>query len=86
MWEALTGCASPALRFVEHRLREWARPHGVAPLALGMVADLARSKGELFLENALLRQQLIVAREPTVETPSAKSLPLFVKGPVAKSP
>ncbi len=39
--------------------REWTRPdnHG---LVGGAVADATRSKSELMLENALLRQQLIV--------------------------
>jgi hypothetical protein len=40
-------------------LREWTRPdnHG---LVGGVVADATRSNAELMLENALLRQQLIV--------------------------
>jgi hypothetical protein len=40
-------------------LREWTKPdhHG---LAGGAVAEATRSKSELMLENALLRQQLIV--------------------------
>jgi hypothetical protein len=40
-------------------LREWTKPdnHG---LVGGAVADATRSKAELMLENALLRQQLIV--------------------------
>jgi putative transposase len=46
------------LRVVD-RLREWTRPdnHG---LVGGAVADATRSKSELMLENALLRQQVIV--------------------------
>jgi putative transposase len=45
-------------RFVEW-LREWTKPdkHG---LVGGAVADGARSKSQLMLENALLRQQVIV--------------------------
>jgi putative transposase len=45
-------------RFVEW-LRKWTKPdnHG---LVGGAVADATRSKSELMLENALLRQQLIV--------------------------
>jgi hypothetical protein len=39
-------------------VREALRP---APLATGFVADLFRSRDELLAENALLRQQLIVA-------------------------
>jgi putative transposase len=40
-------------------LREWTKPnhHG---LVGGAVADATHSKSELMLENALLRQQLIV--------------------------
>ncbi len=46
------------LRLIEW-LREWTKPdnHG---LVGGAVADATRSKSELMLENALLRQQLIV--------------------------
>lgn len=42
-------------------LREWTKPdaHG---LVSGAVADATRSKSELMLENALLRQQLIVVK------------------------
>ncbi len=41
------------------RLRKWTKPdnHG---LVGGAMADATRSKSELMLENALLRQQLIV--------------------------
>ncbi len=44
--------------FVE-RLRQWTKPdaHGMVG---GVIADVTRSKTELMLENALLRQQLIV--------------------------
>ena len=40
-------------------LREWTKPdsHG---LVGGAVADATRSKSELMLENALLRQQLLI--------------------------
>ncbi len=46
---------------VAQRLREWTKPdvHG---LMGGTVADATRSKSELMLENALLRQQLIVLK------------------------
>jgi putative transposase len=40
-------------------LREWTRPNSKS-LVSGAVADATRSKSELMLENALLRQQLIV--------------------------
>ena len=44
---------------VVERLREWTRPNNHS-LVGGAVADATRSKSELMLENALLRQQLIV--------------------------
>ncbi len=46
---------------VIQRLREWTKPdtHGMIG---GAVADATRSKPELMLENALLRQQLIVLK------------------------
>ena len=43
---------------VKQRLRQWVRPHSDS-LAVGTVLDLTRSKSELVLENALLRQQLM---------------------------
>jgi len=52
-----------AVRFVERKVRGWTRPDRAAPpLLLGLMGDLTRSKRELLAENALLRQQLIVAR------------------------
>jgi putative transposase len=71
----LTRC----LAWLRHRVRHgvdalrtrasrWAQPRPVA-LAAGLAADLTRRRGELLLENALLRQQLLVlhraARRPT---------------------
>ena len=37
----------------------WIKPHSTS-LLLGTIADLARGKSELLVENALLRQQLII--------------------------
>ena len=55
-------------RFVGHvrdrtasAIRTWTRPHPDC-VVLGVAADLVRSKRELVVENALLRQQLIVLR------------------------
>ena len=49
------------------RVSRWTRP-GPAALAAGLAADLTRSRDELLLENALLRQQVLVlqraARRP----------------------
>ena len=46
-------------RNVKQRLRLWTKPDNQS-LAFNAVLDLTRSKSELVLENALLRQQLIV--------------------------
>jgi putative transposase len=46
-------------RNVKQRLRRWTKPDN-QPLAPNAFLDLTRSKSELVLENALLRQQLIV--------------------------
>jgi putative transposase len=59
--DALRTCAS-----------QWTTPRPVA-LAAGMAADLTRSRGELLLENALLRQQLLVLRR-TVKRPALTPL------------
>jgi putative transposase len=44
---------------VKHYLRQWTKPDNHSP-ALNVATDLTRTKSELMLENALLRQQLIV--------------------------
>ena len=46
---------------VKHLLRRWTKPNSDA-LVLNAAVDLTRSKTELVLENALLRQQLIVLK------------------------
>ena len=45
-------------------LRRWTKPDNHAPIP-NAALDLARSKSELILENALLRQQLIVLQRQT---------------------
>jgi putative transposase len=45
--------------WIQHQIKGWAKPTTVS-LALGAIADLSRSKADLLVENALLRQQLIV--------------------------
>src|SRR5215216_5365024 len=54
------------------RVSRWTKPRPVA-LAAGLAADLTRSRGELLLENALLRQQLLVLRR-TVKRPTLTPL------------
>ena len=46
---------------VQHFLRRWTKPSNDA-LVSNAAVDLTRSKTELVLENALLRQQLIVLK------------------------
>jgi putative transposase len=54
----------------------WTKPHS-APLLLGMIADLAKGKSELLVENALLRQQLIILRRQ-VKQPACKNSDRFL--------
>ena len=49
---------------VKHLLRRWTMPDNDAPV-LNTALDLTRSRTELVLENALLRQQLIVLNRHT---------------------
>ena len=64
----ITHAGHRALHALRRRLLAATRPAAPAVLA-GVFADLARSKGELIAENALLRQQLIVLRR-SVKRPS----------------
>ena len=50
------------LRFWKHlgsRLKQWTKPTS-ATLVRGTIADMTRSQTDLLVENAILRQQLIV--------------------------
>jgi len=49
----------PILKLLEPCIRRWIRPTNQS-LVLGTVADLTRGRSELVLENAFLRQQVIV--------------------------
>ena len=49
---------------VKRRFRQWTKPNNHT-LILNIDLDLTRSKSELVLENALLRQQLIVLERQT---------------------
>ena len=44
---------------IRTRASRWTQPHTVA-LAVGLATDLTRSRGDLLLENALLRQQVLI--------------------------
>jgi putative transposase len=45
--------------WIQHQIRGWKKPTTIT-LALSTRADLSRSKADLLVENAILRQQLIV--------------------------
>jgi hypothetical protein len=49
----------PCLKLLESRIRRWVKPAN-QPLVLGTLTDLTRRRSELVLENAFLRQQVIV--------------------------
>ena len=51
-------CANKALAWAKRTIREALRP---APIAAGLLCDVFGSRKELLAENALLRQQLLVA-------------------------
>jgi len=51
-------CVDALYQAANRHLRQWTRPDNHT-LLLNVAADLARSKSELVLENAFLRQQLI---------------------------
>jgi putative transposase len=46
---------------IQHQFKGWVKPTTVS-LAIGALTDLSRSRADLLVENALLRQQLIVLR------------------------
>jgi len=52
-------CIDPLWQAIKLSLRQWTKP-GHYSLALNAALDMTRSKSELVLENALLRQQLSV--------------------------
>ena len=75
----LTRCLAWLRQRVQHgvdairtRVSRWTTPRPVA-LAAGLAADLTRSRRDLLLENALLRQQLLVLRR-TVKRPTLTPL------------
>ena len=43
---------------IKQSIRQWVKPDNYSPV-LNATLDLSRSKSELMVENALLRQQLI---------------------------
>ena len=51
-------------RILLQPLRHWTKPDNYAPIPNGAL-DLTRDRSELILENALLRQQVIVLQRQT---------------------
>ena len=49
----------PYLFLLQQRIKQWVKPATLS-LISGVLADLTRSRTDLVVENALLRQQLIV--------------------------
>ena len=64
LYQALIQCFSRIGTHVEQRFKRWWQPRN-AGLLPGAITDLTRTKSELILENAFLRQQLIVLRRQT---------------------
>lgn len=58
----------PLLRLLEPCIQRWARPT-VKSVILGTIADLTQGRSILVLENALLRQQVIVLSHETKRLP-----------------
>ena len=54
----------------------WIKPHSTSFL-LGTIADLARGRSELLVENALLRQQLIILHRQ-IKRPACKKTDRFL--------
>jgi len=66
MFEKLRDLVSDLVDHVERKVREWTRPR--PSIFLGAASDLLRGKNDLVVENALLRQQLIVLRRQVTRT------------------
>ncbi len=47
------------IRWLQERVKFWKKP-ATSFLIIGAISDLTRSQADLVVENALLRQQLIV--------------------------
>lgn len=52
---------SKILRWLQERIKRWTKPAALA-LIIGILSDLTRNRTDLVVENALLRQQLIVLK------------------------
>ncbi len=73
------------LPWLQERIKHWIKP-AIPDLILGVFSDITRSRADLMVENALLRQQLIVLKRPLKQPSSPTgyfenklSLPWIVK-------
>ena len=53
---------SKILRWLQERIKLWTKP-ATSVLIIGVLSDLTRSHTDLVVENALLRQQLIILKQ-----------------------
>ncbi|MBV5347456.1 helix-turn-helix domain-containing protein [bacterium] len=63
------------LRWLQERIKHWTKP-ATSVLIIGALSDLTRSRTDLVVENALLRQQLIVLNRQ-VKRPQLTNLDRF---------
>jgi len=80
--QGLLAIGRKAAQAIRRRLATATRPTG-APLVVGALADAARSRSALIAENALLRQQLVIARRSVKRprcTPTDRALLVLLAG------
>ena len=58
MFRTIINACKKVVNFVKEKIKQLLKPAPVA-IAAGALADLPRSKSDLIVENAMLRQQLI---------------------------
>ena len=61
MFSSIWNACKSIFNHVKNTVKQWTKPT-TATLAVGAVQDLSRSKSDLVVENAILRQQLIVLK------------------------
>jgi transposase InsO family protein len=62
--QQIKSCVVRLVRKIEQRFKQWTKPNNES-LVVGTLADVARGKGELIAENALLRHQVIILQRQT---------------------
>jgi hypothetical protein len=63
IWKAGKRLAQNTLQHIEAHIQDWTKPASDRQIT-GVVSDLFRSKKDLIVENAFLRQQLIIIGLP----------------------